>query len=152
MAGFSAILVGLSGNTGRMEPPEKFRIMALVYGSLGAVFLALLPFVVFSDETRADFAWTICGSVLFIYTAGGLTVLPPRSVNLRKTYPELFPLPLILTQTTGHIIASLLALAVVLNFSDYRANLYTGSLLILMFHGAISFIRTLFFRRNAANN
>ncbi|MDD9895458.1 MAG: hypothetical protein OXU66_01170 [Gammaproteobacteria bacterium] len=147
LAGFSAVLVGLSRNTGKIEPPEQFRIMALIYGSMGAVFFALLPFVVFTKEANQGIAWTICGLLLSIYAIAGLLVLPRRSSNLRKTYPDLFPIRLILLQSTLHTGCCICALIGLFKLTAYLANFYNASLLILLLHSTIAFIRTLFFRR-----
>ena len=47
LAGFSGLFVALT-QTGSFAPPERFRLQFLLYTSLGAMFLAMLPYAIFS--------------------------------------------------------------------------------------------------------
>ena len=54
------------------------------------------------------------GFVVAIYGFVGLVSLPPTSYRLRREYPEIFPLKLIVTQVVLHVATLALALIVCL--------------------------------------
>ncbi|MDA1369653.1 MAG: hypothetical protein O2971_02680 [Proteobacteria bacterium] len=140
--------MGLSRNPDGLEPPEQFRIQTLIYSGLGTTVFALIPFAVFHEDSDLAVAWAWTSVPLMAYALGGILVFPARANNLRASYPELFPIPLIALQSILHFSVLLLGTMVAFGFTDYPANFYTGALIILLIHALIAFVRTLFYRRS----
>lgn len=147
LAGFSGVLIVLSRTSDGLSPAERFRLRSLIYASIGTMFLALLPLALFGGRWAEPTVWQILGGVMTVYTAAGLMMLPSASIRLRRDFPELFPLPLILSQTTIHICSLSLASSVLFKLTEHPRNAYVLGLILLLAHGAIAFVRTLFYRR-----
>lgn len=148
IAGFSAILVGLSRPTGGFDPPERFRLTVLIYSSMGAMFFALLPFAIFGGGWSDSTNWTLLGTLITLYVGAGIIFLPIGSLRLRADYPELFPLYMVLIQLSIHTGAFVLSLMIMLGLTKHQVNVYTMALILLLVHGAIAFVRTLFHRKD----
>ena len=147
IAGFSAILIGLSRPAGGFNPPEIYRLKVLIYASMGAMFFALFPFALFESGLSDSTNWRLLAIFLTVYLSGGIIYFPVGSIRLRGQYPELFPVPLIVVQFSLHAGALILSLMVLLRLTAHQANAYTMALILLLVHGAIAFVRTLFYRR-----
>jgi hypothetical protein len=148
LAGFSGILIVLTRPDGGFNPPERFRLRVLVFSSMGALFLAMIPFAVLDSDWSDHTSWQILGALVLIYTLYGLVSLPRISFELRRQYPDIFPLRLILTQVATHLGTLGLALPLCFGTSSNQQNLYTGALILILVHGAIAFVRLLFYRRH----
>ena len=114
---------------------------------MGAMFFALLPFAVFGSGRSDSADWTLLGALLTLYVGVGIIFLPMGSLRLRADYPELFPLSMFVLQLSIHTGAFVLSLMIMLGLTRYQANAYTMALILLLAHGAIAFVRTLFYRR-----
>ncbi len=141
-------MIALARSSGGFNPPERFRLRALIYASFGAMFLAIIPFAIFGGPWPESTSWRLVGVVMTVYTAAGLLFLPPAAYRLRHDHPGSFPLPLVVILFGTHVCTFLLALVVLFGFSEYRANAYTMALILLLVHGAMAFVRVLFHRRD----
>ena len=65
----------------------------LVYSSIGAMFLSVIPFAVFGVWAEST-SWSLLGVTITAYTAAGLVSFPIAAFRLSRDYPDLFPLPL----------------------------------------------------------
>lgn len=148
LAGFSGVMVAVARPSGAFNPVERFRLRALIYGSFGAMFLAIIPFAVFGGPWTESSSWRVLGVVMTIYTIAGLSFLPAAGFRLRRDYPEQFPLPLVAIQMGNHVISLLLALAILFGLTDHQASAYILVLLLLLAHGAVAFVRVLFYKRD----
>jgi hypothetical protein len=146
LAGFSGVLIVLSRTSDGLGSAERFRLRSLIYASVGTMFLALLPLALFGGRWAEATVWQILGGVMTAYTAAGLMLLPPASFRLRHDFPDLFPLPLIFSQMAIHICSLLLAMSVLFRVTEHPLNAYVLGLILLLAHGAIAFVRTLFYR------
>jgi acyl-homoserine lactone acylase PvdQ len=72
LAGFSAVLVALSGEPSRWTPLDSFRITGMLALSFGALFLSLIPFVLGSFSVSESTIWRISAGVtgFFMFGAG----------------------------------------------------------------------------------
>lgn len=141
-------MVAFARPSGGFNPVERFRLQALIYASFGAMFLAIIPFAVFDGPWAESASWRVLGVVMTVYTAAGLSFLPAAGFRLRRDHPDQFPLPLVAFQLGNHVVTFLLALVVLFGLSEYLANAYTLTLILLLVHGAIAFVRVLFQRRD----
>jgi hypothetical protein len=148
LAGFSGVMIVLTRTGGGFNPPERFRLQVLMYSSVGPIFLALIPFAVLDSDWSQETSWRVLGFVVAAYGFVGLVSFPPTSFRLRREYPEIFPLQLIVTQVVLHVAIVALALVLGLGMTGHALAVYTAVLILLLLHGAIAFIRLLFFRRH----
>lgn len=148
LAGFSGVMVAVARPSGGLNSVERFRVRALIYGSFGAMFLAIIPFAVFGGPWAESSSWRVLGAVMTIYTIAGLSFLPAAGFRLRRDYPEQFPRTLIVLQLGNHVITLLLALIILFGLTDHQASAYILALILLLVHGAVAFVRVLFYRRD----
>lgn len=81
------------------------------------------------------------------FTAAGLLYFPLAAFRLRREYPDLFQLPLVVVQFVNDALRFLLALTVLFDAGRYQANAYLMVLILLLLQGSIAFVRVLFERR-----
>ncbi len=141
-------MIVLTRPGGGFNRPERFRLKVLVFSSMGSIFLALIPFAVLDSGWSQETSWRVMGFVVAIYGFGGLVSLAPTSFRLRREYPEIFPLKLIVTQFVLHVAVLALGLIVCLGVTSHALGVYTAALILILAHGAIAFVRLLFYRRH----
>ena len=147
LAGFSGLLLVLSEPNEALKQTERFRLTTLIYSGFGTLFLALLPLALFGGPWADATVWLGLGILLSLYTLVGLAVLPAASIRLHRDHPDLFPWRLICSQVTIHICSLILALSVLFRWTEYPLNGYLLALVLLLVHGAVAFVRMLFYRR-----
>jgi len=146
IVGFSAILIGLNRTSHEFKPPDVFRIQMLTYSSFGAVFCSLMPFAVFPTEGDFSTSWLLIGAMLSVYSALGLWMFPRRMLALKKGYPDLFPMKLVILQMGIIVTSFVIAVLILLDLIEHKANFYTGTLILLLVHSSTAFVRTMFYR------
>lgn len=147
LAGFSGVMIALGRPSAAVDPPIRFRLRALCYASFGAMFLAIIPFAVFNGQWSDTTSWRLLGVVMTVVTTAGLLYFPFTAFRLRREYPDLFQLPLVVVQFANDVLRFLLALAVLFGSSRYQANAYIMVLILLLLQGSIAFVRVLFEKR-----
>ena len=75
LAGFSAILVALSGKPHQWTPVDAFRIRNILALSFQCVFLSLVPFVLTFFSLREPMVWHLSLVVLALGTLGGVALV-----------------------------------------------------------------------------
>lgn len=111
------------------------------------MFFALFPFSFVDTAWTDSTAWTLLGAALTVYVIIGMYYLLAGSIRLRAIYPDLFPLPLIVFQAVLHGATLIIGIVILLGLNQQNASLYTLALIILLMHGSVAFVRTLFYRR-----
>lgn len=86
LAGFSAILVALSGKPHQWTPVDAFRIRNILAFTFQSVFLSLVPFVLAFFSMPVSNVWQVSLLILAIATLGG--VLLVLSGVYRLSRPE----------------------------------------------------------------
>jgi hypothetical protein len=145
LAGFSGVFVALT-QSGIIAPDEKFRLQFLLYASLGAMFLAMIPYAVFARSWSPSAMWQLLGVLVTAYT----TLLVPflfKAASLRREYPELFTIRIMLVQGSLMVVAISMSVAVLVAPIEDKLSYYTGALLLLLGQATVVFIRLLFYRR-----
>jgi len=146
LAGFSGVFVALT-QSGTIAPAEKFRLQFLLYASLGAMFLAMIPYAVFARSWSPSAMWQLLGVVVTAYTA----LLPAflfKAASMRRGYPELFTIRIMSVQASFMVVAMALSVAVLVAPIEDKLSYYIGALLVLLAHATVVFIRLLFYRRS----
>lgn len=75
LAGFSAILVALSGKPHQWTPVDAFRIRNILAFSFQSAFLALIPFVLAFFSVPQPAVWQVSLLILAIATLGGVLLV-----------------------------------------------------------------------------
>ena len=110
------------------------------------MFAALLPFALFNESGNVEISWNWTSGLLSLYALTGLIIFPWRMIALHYEYPSLFPLKLVVFQTGIIFLVLIFSVSIMLGFVDQKANVYTGSLMLLLLHSTTAFIRTVFYR------
>jgi hypothetical protein len=71
LAGFSAVLVALSGEPNRWTPLDSFRITGMLTLSFGALFLSLAPLVLGFFSVSESVLWRVSAALLALFNFGG---------------------------------------------------------------------------------
>jgi len=145
LAGFSGVFVALTQH-GRFEPADRFRLQFLLFASLGAMFLALLPYAVFSRSWAEETAWGVLAWVSIAFTTPGTTFMA-RAVRLRRDYPDVFTLRAMAIQSTLILGAVGFSIEVLRVPIHAKAGSYLSVLVLLLAQATIVFARLLFYRR-----
>jgi hypothetical protein len=75
LAGFSAILVALSGKPHQWTPVDAFRIRNILAFTFQSVFLSLVPFVLAFFSLPVSAVWQVSLLILAIATLGGVLLV-----------------------------------------------------------------------------
>lgn len=75
LAGFSAILVALSGKPHQWTPVDAFRIRNILALSFQSVFLSLIPFVLAFFSLPESMVWKVSLLVIAVATLGGVLLV-----------------------------------------------------------------------------
>src|SRR5262252_1877031 len=75
LAGFSAILVALSGKPHQWTPVDAFRIRNILAFSFQSVFLSLVPFVLAFFSVPESTVWRASLLILAMATLGGVVLV-----------------------------------------------------------------------------
>jgi hypothetical protein len=126
--------------------PEKVRLQYLLYASLGAMFLAMLPHVVLTRSWSETTVWWFLGGAVTAYSALLLPFLF-KAVSLSREHPDLFTTRIMFVQGWFMVATISMSVAVLVAPIEDKLSNYTGALLLLLGTATIVFIRLLFYRR-----
>ena len=146
LVGFSAILIALKNPDREFAPADIFRIRLMLFSGFGAALCALTTLIVFKSATSSEYAWRIISYILGLYSIIGLYIFPKRGFELRKIYPNLFPLKIIAFQTGTLAGVLCSSMCIALRYVEQQESLYYFALLLLLINSATAFVRTLFYR------
>jgi hypothetical protein len=146
LAGFAGVFVALTREES-FARPEVVRLSFLLYTSLGAMFLALVPHALFTTSMSDETAWRVLGILTVAHTTV-LTSFLARALSLRRDYPDIFPVHLVIFQGSQIFAALGLAICVLLVPVEDKQSFFIGTLIMLLAQAALVFTRLLFFRRS----
>jgi hypothetical protein len=151
LAGFTGILVALGRSQAAFSRPEMLRLLLLLVSSLGAVFLALLPFALHESGVEGAACWRLSSVLLAAFTSSSLAYLGYRIQQHRGEFGELFSTAVFVIVTTGSILIVVLQLVNAVGVgAPPRSGPYLFGLLWLLFIASLQFARILFVRRPGA--
>ena len=145
LAGFSGVFVALT-RTGAFAPPEAVRLSFLLYTTLGALFLSLIPNALVTASLSDVMAWRVLGLLALVH-ASGLLIFLAKALSLKIDYPDIFPTRLVFVQGTQILVTLALVISVLVVPLEHKQSLFIGALIFLLAQAALVFIRLLFFRR-----
>lgn len=146
LAGFAGVFVALTQKHS-FAPPEHVRLSFLLYTSLGAMFLALVPHALFTASLSDETAWTVLGLLAVAHTTGLISFLI-RALSLKRDYSDLFPARVVLLQGSQILASLALALCVLFAPLENKQSFFIATLLMLLAQASLVFIRLLFYRRS----
>jgi len=150
LAGFSGVFVALT-RSASVAPPEQVRLSFLLYTSLGALFLSLIPHALFTASLSDIVAWRVLG-ILAVVHATRLLGFLARAIDLEVDYPDIFPTRLVAVHGTQILVTLALAVSVLGAPLRHQQSLFIGALIFLLAQAALVFVRLLFFRRTQGAN
>jgi hypothetical protein len=118
LAGFSAILVALSGKPQQWTPVDAFRIRNILALSFQSVFLSLVPFVLAFFSLPESTVWKVSLLIIAIATLGG--VLLVLSGVYRLSRPERAVLNAVVVSTVIAILLTTAAVELLAAFAIVR--------------------------------
>jgi hypothetical protein len=147
LAGFTGILVALGRSTETSSRPAVLRLLLLLVSSLGAVFLALLPFALHESGVGSAACWRLSSALLAVFTSISLASLGYRIHRHREEFGQLFSGTVFVVVGTGSLVIVALQVANIAGLGALpRSGPYLFGLLWLLFVASIQFVRILFVR------
>jgi hypothetical protein len=145
LAGFTGIVVILGDPGARMQSIQIFRVAILLSLTLGAMTLALLPFVFFLMGVQEFVVWRIASILLGLFSVLFLLAFQGRTRRFMREYPEIFNPAILTALLLGHLANSAAQAANASGaFGGPQPGLPVLGLLWLLLHGAYQFVRILF--------
>ena len=146
LAGFSAILVALSGKPHQWTPVDAFRIRNILAFSFQSVFLSLIPFVLAFFSLPESTVWKV--SLLIIAIASLGNVLLVLSGVYRLSRPERAVLKAVVVSTVTAILFTMAAVELLAAFGIVRPapGVFFLGLVVLLGVSTVLVARFLFAR------
>ena len=147
IAGFSGIVVALSGSSVASDPLDRFRVVSLLVIALGGAVFAAAPLVLADAGVPPKLSWIIASGAYSVYLALNAAWLIRRRFTMpQAALDSLHPVMWILVLGGSSISAvALLANAIGWPFST-AAAVYLYSLLYALLVSCIQFVRLLIVR------
>jgi len=147
IAGFSGIIVALSGASIASDPLDRFRVVALLFVALGGAFFAVVPLVLNDTGVPLKRTWVLASGTYAVYLGFYATWL----IRQRYTLPtaaldSLHPIMWILALGGNAIAASLLFANAIGWPFETSAAFYLYSLLYGLLFSCLQFVRLLIVR------
>jgi hypothetical protein len=101
LAGFSAILVALSGKPQQWTPVDAFRIRNILAFSFQSVFLALVPFVLASFSLPKSTVWKLSPLIIAIAIFGDVLLVLSGVYRLSRSERAVLKAPVVATVTAA---------------------------------------------------
>ena len=149
LAGFSAILVALSGKPHLWTPVDSFRIKNMLTFSFEAVFLSLVPFVLAFFAIPESVLWRISLVVLAASTSGGTLLVLGRYSQLSQSERAVLRPLLVYRSVAILCAASLFEVVAALGIVDAEPGVFFTGLLVLLGMAVFLVVRFLFVRPSA---
>ena len=146
LAGFSAILVALSGKPHQWTPVDAFRIRNILALSFQSVFLSLTPFVLAFFSLPVSTVWRVSLVVLAIGTLGGVLLVLSGVYRLSRS--ERAVLNAVVVSTVVAILSVMAAVELLAVFDIVRpaSGVFFLGLVVLLGVSTVLVARFLFAR------
>ena len=151
IAGFSGIVVALSGSSVASDPLDRFRVISLLVIALGGAIFAAVPLVLADAGVSPKLSWSVASGAFSAYLALNAAWLVRRRFTLpQAALDSLHPLIWIIVLGGSTISAvALLANAIGWPFGG-SYSIYLYSLLYALVVSCIQFVRLLLVRPGAS--
>ena len=146
LAGFSAILVALSGSPSHWSSVDAFRIKNMLAFSFAGVFLALTPVLLTFFAVPEPELWTISLVVLAVTTLGGALFALSGIRRLTLSDRSVLSRPLILIVISMLLTAAFLETITAFASLEAAPGVFFAGLLVLLAMSVYLVVRFLFAR------
>ena len=146
LAGFSAVLVALSGKPQQWTPVDAFRIRNILAFSFQSVFLSLTPFVLAFFSLPESTVWQVSLLIIALATLGG--VLLVLSGVYRLSRPERTVLNAVVVSAVTALLCGMAAVELLAAFGIVRpaSGVFFLGLVVLLGVSTVLVARFLFAR------
>ena len=146
LAGFSAILVALSGKPHQWTPVDAFRIRNILAFTFQSVFLSLIPFVLAFFSLPESTVWQVSLLILAIATLGGALLVLSGVYRLSRA--ERAVLKAVVVSTVTALLCSMAAVELLAAFGIVRpaSGVFFLGLVVLLGISTVLVARFLFAR------
>ena len=145
LVGFSGLILALRKSVGPLSEIHKYRLQVLFSLSFGAIFLSFLPELLFTFGVRNDLVWNLASICLLLYSLLFLVWWFSRTIQIKKSNPEIFTWSVFRLIVSVHIVVMLVQLAYILSILDIAgAAAFSLALIWYLLHSAHQFVRMLF--------
>lgn len=146
LAGFSAILVALSGKPHQWKPVDAFRIRNILAFSFESVFLSLIPFVLAFFSLREATVWRMSLWVLALATLGGVVQILAGVYRMSPSDRAVLKYLVISTVTAVLAVMALVELLAAFGMVGPASAVFFLGLVVLLGVSAVLVARFLFAR------
>ena len=144
-AGFSGLIVAFRKNAGPLTNVQKYRLQVLLSLAFGAMFLSLVPELLYYIGIPPSSLLALASIVLSIYSIVFLIWWIIASRRIMTSVPEIFNWFAFSRMAAGHIIVVILQLAVIFSLLEESSRgAYIAALIWYLIHAAQQFTRMLF--------
>lgn len=146
LAGFSAILVALSGKPHQWTPVDAFRIRNILAFTFQSVFLSLIPFVLAFFSLPESTVWQVSLLILAIATLGGALLVLSGVYRLSRA--ERAVLKAVVVSTVTALLCTMAAVELLAAFGIVRpaSGVFFLGLVVLLGISTVLVARFLFAR------
>ena len=146
LAGFSAILVALSGIPLLWTPVDAFRIRNILAFSFQSVFLALIPFVLASFSLPKSTVWKVSPLIIAIATLGDALLVLSGAYRLSRSERAVLKVPVVTTVTAALLTMAAIELLAALDIIRPAQGVFFLGLIVLLGVSTVLVARFLFAR------
>jgi len=146
LAGFSAILVALSGKPHQWTAVDAFRIRNILAFSFESVFLSLVPFVLTFFSLRAALVWQVSLWILALVTLGAVLQIFIGVYRMSRADRAVLKYLVISTVTAALLVMALIELLTALGWLHPASAIFFLGLVVLLGVSAVLVARFLFAR------
>lgn len=146
LAGFSAILVALSGKPHQWTPVDAFRIRNILAFSFQSVFLSLVPFVLTFFLLPDATVWRVSLLVLVIGTLGGVFLVLSGVYRLSPAERAVLKITVVSTVTAVLCVMSVIELIAAAGIIRPASAVFFLGLIVLLGVSTVLVARFLFAR------
>ena len=146
LAGFSTILVALSGKPHQWTHVDRFRIRNILAFSFQAVFLSLVPFVLAFFSLAESTVWTVSLLIIAITTLGGVLLVLSGVYRLSRPERAVLRLLVVSIVTAILLISAVVELLAVFGVVRPAPGVFFLGLVVLLGISTVLVARFLFAR------
>lgn len=145
LAGFSGLAVALRRDVGPLSEIQKFRMGVLFGMTFGALFLALLPGLLFDFGVANSMLWPLASAIMIVWSLLFMYLWLSRSRRVARSAPEIFNWLALSIMTTGHVLNLVLQFGFLFAWFGFEPQgVFGAGLIWYLTHGAQQFVRMLF--------
>jgi hypothetical protein len=146
LAGFSAILVALSGRPHQWTPVDAFRIRNILAFSFQSIFLSLIPFVLTFFSLPDPIVWRTSLLIISTTTLGDVLLTLSGVYRLSSSERAVLKFPVVFTVTALLFVMAVIELLAVFGVIGPPAGVFFLGLVVLLGISTVLVARFLFAR------